>query len=304
MSEQLSKTTIRAVVLALLACIIWASNFIVARGVSEWIPPVGFAFWRWVVAFLGILPFALPHLRKDLPLALPVWPAFVVMGVLGVGTFNAMLYYAAHKTTSHQIALISCISPVLILFLAVLLRQEKLTKVTLVGTLVAFVGALVIVTHGKLSTIMELSFNLGDKITFLSAWIWAFYCILLRFKPREMHAPVFLFILTAIGLMTLAPAYAYESYFIAKTPMTLQSIGIFLYVGLGASVVAWFSWNEAVRIIGPVNSSLIYYSIPVFTAILAITILHEPLALYHVVGFIVVFAGVVIANLKKLGLVK
>jgi drug/metabolite transporter (DMT)-like permease len=289
-----------ATFLALLACAIWAGNFIVARGVGTWIPPIGLAFWRWMVALLALLPFALPHLRKELPLIFPVWSAFLVMGILGVGTFNALLYIAASKTTSHQIALISCTSSVWILLLAGLLRHEKLTKLTITGTLVALIGAVIIVTHGHLGTIFSLTFNHGDRLALIAAWLWAVYCILLRYKPAAMHASVFMFSLTVIGLVTLTPFYIYESRHIAVTPFTPGAIGIFLYVGLGASVCAWFAWNSAVSTLGAVKASLIYYCIPVFTAALAITILHEPLALYHLAGFVLVFIGVVISNLRKL----
>jgi len=37
--------------------IFMASNFIVARGAVEYVPPISLAFWRWVVIFLILLPF-------------------------------------------------------------------------------------------------------------------------------------------------------------------------------------------------------------------------------------------------------
>ncbi len=44
---------------ALGATAIWSGNFIVARGLSGIVPPISLAFWRWVVAVIVFLPFAL-----------------------------------------------------------------------------------------------------------------------------------------------------------------------------------------------------------------------------------------------------
>ena len=40
----------------------WAGNIVLARGVADLLPPVAFAFWRWTLAFVLILPFTLRQL--------------------------------------------------------------------------------------------------------------------------------------------------------------------------------------------------------------------------------------------------
>jgi len=54
-----------AYLLLSLTTLFWAGNAIVARALYASIPPVGFAFWRWVVASAMVLPFAWPRLRTD-----------------------------------------------------------------------------------------------------------------------------------------------------------------------------------------------------------------------------------------------
>jgi drug/metabolite transporter (DMT)-like permease len=43
----------------------WAGNIVLARGVADLIPPVAFAFWRWTLAFVLILPFTMRQLAQD-----------------------------------------------------------------------------------------------------------------------------------------------------------------------------------------------------------------------------------------------
>jgi drug/metabolite transporter (DMT)-like permease len=45
--------------LALLATVLWAGSFILARGLRDDVPPVALNFWRWAVASVVVMPFTL-----------------------------------------------------------------------------------------------------------------------------------------------------------------------------------------------------------------------------------------------------
>jgi len=47
------------------ATALWAGNFIIARGLSDSISPINLAFYRWVVAVIVFLPFALRPLISE-----------------------------------------------------------------------------------------------------------------------------------------------------------------------------------------------------------------------------------------------
>ena len=42
-----------------------ASNLIIARGGTEFIPPLSLAFWRWLFCFLILLPFTFVYLKNN-----------------------------------------------------------------------------------------------------------------------------------------------------------------------------------------------------------------------------------------------
>ena len=289
-----------AIALSLLACVLWSGNFFIARGVHEWIPPVTLAFWRWVVAFAVICPLGLPHVLRQWSLIRQHLPFLIGMGLLSVGLYNTLIYIAGHYTNAHNIALIACTAPIWTLFLAGLFGVERLSRFKLGGAICAFIGALVVITQGHFSALSSLQGNQGDLLLLLAAWIWAFYSVLLHYKPRELHQLAFLTIIFAVGLAALTPFYMWEAT-THPTPFTLHAWGIYLYVGIAASVVAWFAFNASVQRIGPVKTSLIYFTIPVFSGALAILFLDEPLAAYHLMGFGLILTGIVISNLRKLG---
>ena len=50
-----------------LTALFWAGNMVMGRGIRADVPPIALAFWRWVLALVLVLPFALPHLRTQWP---------------------------------------------------------------------------------------------------------------------------------------------------------------------------------------------------------------------------------------------
>ena len=72
------------VAFAVVAAIIWAGNFIVARGVATRIPPVSLAFFRWATATVIILPLAITRLRNEFNQLKQNWLYLVMVALTGV----------------------------------------------------------------------------------------------------------------------------------------------------------------------------------------------------------------------------
>ena len=51
----------------------WAGNQVLGRAVAGHIPPIAYSFLRWSLATVIVLPFALPHVRRDWPVIRTRW---------------------------------------------------------------------------------------------------------------------------------------------------------------------------------------------------------------------------------------
>jgi drug/metabolite transporter (DMT)-like permease len=133
----------------------------------------------------------------------------------------------------------------------------------------------------------------------LAGLLWAVYSILVKKRPTEVSQLSYLAMTFSIGLIPLIPAAFVEQIYCPHWQMTPGIVGAALYTGLGASLAAFFLWNSAVSLIGPGTASLFQYLIPVFSGITAYILLGQPVTLWHGVGFVLIFTGVLLATRQR-----
>jgi drug/metabolite transporter (DMT)-like permease len=290
--------TLIAVIIALLASVLWSGNFVLARGVNEWMQPIGFAFWRWVITFICLIPFALPHYKSNIALVKQNPKPYILMGVVGVAIFNTVIYKAAHFTSANNISLLAATSPIWTLFLAGVFKMEDLNRNKIIGLFVAFAGALTVILQGNYLAILHMDINNGDLMVIAASWCWATYSLALKSRHKEMNMFFLMIINVYFGLLVLTPFYIAELYFVGYTPFSMNALYVYLYAAIGSSVIAWYMFNKAVFMIGAVKTSLLYYTMPVFSGVLSVLFLDEHFYKYHVVGFLLVLGGIIVSNIS------
>ena len=92
-------------ILAIIACVIWSGNFIVSRYAIQLAGPISLAFFRWSIATITMLPFAINNFRKEKHLFKANFSYFFWMALVGVALYNTMIYQAGHYTTAINMAL-------------------------------------------------------------------------------------------------------------------------------------------------------------------------------------------------------
>lgn len=288
------------ILLAVFATLIWAGNFIIARGVIDSIPPVTLAFYRWLTATVIIFPFAWKHFVPQLALIRNHLSFFLLTAITGVSMFNTFVYIAGHYSTAINLALIgTTTSPIMSVFLAALILKEKLSVSRIAGMSICVAGILILLSEGKLSKLLSLSFSRGDLWILAAALAFAVYNIMVRKKPVGMNPLNFLFATFLIGTILLIPFYLVELGNKGGFIPSIANLSVILYLGLGTSVIAFICWNAAIMRLGAGRTALFGNLIPVFSSIAAVFILHEKITVVHIVSFGIVIAGLMVANLRN-----
>ncbi|WP_028584362.1 DMT family transporter [Desulfogranum mediterraneum] len=283
------------------ATAIWSGNFIVARDLSSTIPPVSLAFWRWTVAVLVFLPFALRPLLNERLLLREHLGYLSITALLGITIFNTLIYLAGHTTTALNLSLIAITFPVFIVILLRILFRDPITLNKSLGILLVAGGVILLITNGDLAALLEISFTLGDLWMVTASLIFALYSILIRYKPQGLSIWAFQLGTFLLGLLFLFPLFIWESMQVPTIHFDTKALLSIAYVGVFASLTAFILWNKAIVSIGPTKSGMIYYTLPLFSGLLAFIFLDEQVGILHLGSALLIISGILIANQNRRG---
>ena len=288
----------RAFAFLALANLLWAGNWVIGRALRDALDPVSLNFWRWVIAVVVLAPFALPGLAAKREVIRRHAAILALLAVLSVSIFQSLVYLGLQSTTAVNAVLINCAGPLFILLFAWLIDGERASLRQLAGFLVSVAGILVILSRGEPARLAQLEFHSGDAWIVLAIAIWGAYSVLLKRRPPELGGLHFLFVISAAGVLFLAPVFAFQVVQAPPRPPTLPEALAVLYVGFAASVAAYLFWNRGTAIVGANAAGFTLYLLPIFGTLLAIAFLGETFGAFHAVGTATIVAGIVLATRK------
>lgn len=274
-----------------LTAVFWSGNMVVGRGIHEAVPPFALAFWRWTIALMCVLPLALPHLRTQWPLVKKHWKVLVVLGLLGVGGFNTLVYVGLHSTTATNASILNSFIPIATIALAFVLLGRRLARMETVGVVVSLLGVGLIVARGDLDTLLALSLNRGDVWLLAAVLVWGLYTVGLHWRP-PIHPMLLFAVCAVVGLALLAPLYAWELASGQFIQMSAPALGAIVYVGIFPGFLGHVFYNAGVAAVGPNQGSLFIHLMPVFGTLLAAAFLGERPYWFHFVGMGLILAGI------------
>lgn len=294
----MKRLTANPYLLLTLTALFWAGNMVMGRGIRADVPPIALAFWRWTIALVLVLPFALPHLRSQWPALRKAWRSVIVLGIIGVGCYNTFAYLALQHTTATNATLLNSFIPVATIALAFVLLGKRLTRLEAAGVVVSLAGVLMIVSRGELDTLLGFSLNTGDLWMLGAVLTWGLYTVGLQWRPQGVDPMLMLAAFTVVGLLVLIPAYAWELSGGRSIQPSLTAIGGILYTGIFPGFLGYVFYNAGIAAVGPSRGSLFIHLMPVFGTVLAAIFLGERPYWYHFVGIALVFAGIMLTTRK------
>ena len=159
-------------------------------------------------------------------------------------------------------------------------------------------GVVLLVTKGNVSSLVNISFAIGDVWMLIAAIIFAIYSILIRYKPAGLSIWSFQLSTFILGLVFLFPFFIWEYTTSPPVEFDTKTVGSILYVGIFASLSAFVLWNKAIMVIGPTKAGMIYYTLPLFSGALAYLILKEDISMVHLYSALLIVSGILTANFE------
>lgn len=288
------KSPAAAYILLPTAAACWAGNHVVARYIAGHVPPAGLAVVRWMVVFTIVVAVGLGPIRRDWPKVRANVGILAFLSLTGGACFGTLQFVALQYTTAINMGVVGSVAPAFIVAASFLMFGDRLGLLQLTGVGISLMGVLAIVTQLHPEHLLTLTFNNGDLIILLNMALWGMYCACLRLRP-DIHPATFLCVLATFAFIGNLPFALWEhsiGYRLVADQKT--ALGV-LYAAIFTTLLAYVAWNRGVDLVGAPRASAFLHTIPVFGTGLAVLLLGEELRAYHIVGFVLILAGVTLA---------
>src|SRR5712672_1425667 len=278
-----------------LTSLFWAGNIVLGRYVAGHVPPMTLSCVRWIGAFFMLLPFAWPHLARDWPALCARLPLVVVLSATGFAINNALAYWALQYTQALNALLIQSSGPLFVALWSLALFGVRLTWAQLAGITISLLGVLTIILRGDFGALASIQFNKGDLMFASAVLAFGLYSALMPRRPVTHQLSLISFTI-GCGALLLLPfsIWEYASGFTLK--FDALSMATLAYVVIFPSTLAYLFFNRGLALIGPNRAAPFFHLVPVFGSAMAILLLGEQPRLFHLIGYLLVLAGVVIAS--------
>jgi len=281
----------------------WAGNAIAGRALVGSISPVTLSAVRWGLAALILLPLGWQVFKPSSAL----WQnktRFIILGLLGVGSYNVLLYLALQTSTAINVTLIGASMPIWMLLIGMVFYQVKPRLLQLVGAIVSLVGVTVVLTRGEPASLLTMEVVMGDLLIMLATILWALYSWMIsrpgQSSERQWPWAEFLMAQVLIGFLW---TMLFDSVEIATghahIDLNYWTGALILFVAIGPSLIAYRCWGLGVNGAGPTVAAFFANLIPLFTALFSAAILGDPPQLFHGLAFGLIVVGILVSSSKN-----
>ena len=275
---------------------IWGTTFVSTKVLMlNGLSPAQIFTLRFSIAYVLMLAFNYRRLFAD------SWKDEVKMAFLGIT--GGSLYFlseneAMNFTTTTNTSLIVCSCPLFATLLVRLVYRDsnRINIVQLLGSLLAFVGMVIVVLNGRF--VLHLS-PVGDALAFTACVCWAIYSLLMKSVSGDYSAAFITRKVFFYGVLTIIPYYfiipGFPSWEVFARP---QVIGNLLFLGCLASMICFLTWNWCIAKLGAVKATNWVYFNPITTMIFASWVLDEEITPYFLMGAACILVGMYVADKK------
>jgi len=294
-----SKNT-TAYIFLLFTTLFWSGNFIVGKAASLYeIPPFTLNFYRWLLAWLILMPFTLKEIIGNKKYILDNIRLITALGITSITFFNSIVYYSLNFTNVINGALMISVIPVMIIFFSWVFNIEKTNIYQITGVIFSLLGVAVIITKAELNILLDLDFNKGDLWMVVAMFSWAIYSVLLKKKKHKLSQISLLEVIITMGLIFLLPIYFIEMKMGYHVILNIPFVLTLTYVVLFPSLISFLFWIKGIALIGANRSGIFLHLMPIFSALMAIIILKEKFMFFHLIGAALILIGILLSNKKN-----
>lgn len=255
--------------------------------------PFTFAFYRFAISAI-ILVAIVKYREQGLPIERGDWWKIIGLGFIIIPINQTFYLWGQSLTGAGHAAVLFATTPVWVFVLAVIYLREKLLWRRVLGSAIALVGALTIVSSGAIRIGTE--YLAGDLIVMVSVWAWSAYIVFGKPLAEKYGAIRVTAYALASGTVMYAPFGIYRAVQFDYSNTNLAGWLSVLYLALGVSVAAYTIYYWLLKQIPAVRLAVFSNIQPVIATAVAFFALGEIPGTAFFAGAVVVLTGVIITE--------
>lgn len=274
---------------------VWGLNFTVVKYSLEFMPPLAFNAFRYLLAVLFLLLLRLRFKRKWAFSRSDLLP-LIGLSLLGHTLYQLLFIMGIRYTTAANAALMLGTIPIWISILSHFFFDEKMNRFKTIGVFIAFTGLVIMVLNGKASVeINDLSL-LGDLLILLSAATFGLFTLLSKEylkKYDNLSLTTFMMIVGGITIVAVGLPYIPD---VPYHEISNGAIWGVLYSGLLSIALSYIIWNYGLQKVGAVRTAAYQNLVPVIGVLLGVILLNEVMNAIQITGAVAVVTGIIITR--------
>lgn len=254
------------------------------------------------LAFAGLILVALAGVRGRLAIERRDVPRVALLAALGI-VLNQLLFMAGlARTTAVATTILATTIPIFTLLLGAAVGIEALTRRKLSGAALGLVGVVVLVGAAALEAVRGSSdpqVLVGDLLILLNSLSYAAYLLLSRPLVAKYGAGTVVAWTIGLGAIGVAVVASPD---IVATDWTVRSTFFWVdlaWIVLACTVAAYLLPNWAMKRVPASTVASFVFLQPLVAAVLAVPLLDEALAWRHLLGGVLIAAGVWLATTTR-----
>jgi drug/metabolite transporter (DMT)-like permease len=285
----------RSYLLLLAVLLIWAGNFPLGKLALTEVQPLFLVAGRTLMAAPFLFAVARIYAPLERPLLRRDYVAFAVLGITGLVLNTTTWYWGLKWTTALNAGILGAASPIFVALGDAAFLGERLRKRTWAGIGLTVAAVLVTVAKGSLAVLLEFAVNRGDLIILLSQTAWVAYSLYSRAAASTLPPVWIMAGANAVGAVLLVPLS-----WLVDGPWPTPSVasvgwGVMLY-GAVPITIAHLWYYRVIRRLGPSRTAAFMNLMPFAVIGLSWALVGEAVHAYHVVGAVLVIAGVLLTT--------
>lgn len=288
------------IVKLLAAITFWGLSFVATKIALAEASPLTVVFLRFTLGALLLGSMTFWRERGSLTLRRRDVLYFCLLGAIGVFVHHLIQTNGMVYTKASSAGWLVALNPAFTALLARLFLKERFGPTRLVGMIVAFGGALLVISRGQLdASFLNLPSTLGDALVLASAFNWAVYSVLGKKPLRQHPALVVTGYTVVIGWLMLGSLFVCTPNWREIGHLSSSGWAAIAFLGLFCSGIAYLFWYDGLQEMDASQVTVFLYMQPLVTLVGSHFILGEHIPLTAPLGGFIILAGVYLVNKEQ-----